>query len=39
MRNAGLKENKILYNYIMRNALLPQLTGLAMSLGTSSAVH
>ena len=31
---AGLKENKILRNYIMRNALLPQLTGLAMSLGT-----
>jgi peptide/nickel transport system permease protein len=30
----GLKENKILFNYIMRNALLPQLTGLAMSLGT-----
>jgi peptide/nickel transport system permease protein len=31
---AGLKENKILGNYIIRNALLPQLTGLAMSLGT-----
>jgi peptide/nickel transport system permease protein len=31
---AGLKENKILRHYIMRNALLPQLTGLAMSLGT-----
>ena len=31
---AGLKENKILRNYIMRNAMLPQLTGLAMSLGT-----
>ena len=31
---AGMKENKILYNYIMRNAMLPQLTGLAMSLGT-----
>lgn len=30
----GMKENKILPNYIMRNALLPQLTGLAMSLGT-----
>jgi peptide/nickel transport system permease protein len=30
----GLKENKILFNYIMRNAMLPQLTGLAMSLGT-----
>jgi len=31
---AGLKDNKILRNYIMRNALLPQITGLAMSLGT-----
>ena len=30
----GLKKNKILYQYIMRTALLPQLTGLAMSLGT-----
>jgi peptide/nickel transport system permease protein len=30
----GLEENKILRNYIMRNALLPQITGLAMSLGT-----
>jgi peptide/nickel transport system permease protein len=31
---AGLKKNKILFNYIMRNALLPQLTGLALTLGT-----
>jgi peptide/nickel transport system permease protein len=30
----GMKESKILNNYIMRNALLPQLTGLAMSLGS-----
>jgi peptide/nickel transport system permease protein len=30
----GMKESKILNSYIMRNALLPQLTGLAMSLGT-----
>jgi peptide/nickel transport system permease protein len=30
----GLKKNKILFNYIMRTALLPQLTGLALSLGT-----
>ena len=30
----GLKENKILLNYVMRNALLPQLTGLALSIGT-----
>ncbi len=31
---AGLKKNNILFNYIMRTAMLPQLTGLAMSLGT-----
>ena len=30
---AGLKKSRILNQYIMRNALLPQLTGLAMSLG------
>jgi len=30
----GMKENKILSKYIIRNALLPQITGLAMSLGT-----
>ncbi len=30
----GMKESKILTQYIMRNGLLPQLTGLAMSLGT-----
>jgi peptide/nickel transport system permease protein len=30
----GMKESKILNHYIMRNAMLPQLTGLAMSLGT-----
>jgi peptide/nickel transport system permease protein len=30
----GMKESKILAQYIMRNALLPQITGLAMSLGT-----
>ena len=30
----GMKENKIINHYIMRNALLPQLTGLAMSLGS-----
>jgi len=30
----GMKERKILNHYIMRNAMLPQLTGLAMSLGT-----
>ncbi|WP_119071197.1 ABC transporter permease [Aggregatilinea lenta] len=31
---AGLKKNKILVHYIMRTAMLPQLTALAMSLGT-----
>jgi peptide/nickel transport system permease protein len=30
----GMSEGKIRNNYIMRNAMLPQLTGLAMSLGT-----
>lgn len=30
----GMKESKILNHYVMRNALLPQLTGLAMSLGS-----
>jgi peptide/nickel transport system permease protein len=30
----GMKESKILSQYIMRNGLLPQLTGLGMSLGT-----
>lgn len=29
----GIKENKILF-YMFRNAMLPQLTGLALSLGT-----
>lgn len=31
--NAGLRENTILYQYVMRNALLPQITGLALQLG------
>jgi peptide/nickel transport system permease protein len=30
---AGLRENKILFNYVIRNALLPQITGLALQLG------
>jgi peptide/nickel transport system permease protein len=30
---AGLKERKILFGYIMPNAMLPQITGLALSLG------
>jgi peptide/nickel transport system permease protein len=31
---AGLKERKILFGYVLRNAMLPQVTGLALSLGT-----
>lgn len=31
--NAGLRQNTILYQYVMRNALLPQITGLALQLG------
>jgi peptide/nickel transport system permease protein len=31
--NAGLPQNTILYSYVMRNALLPQITGLALALG------
>ena len=30
----GLKDNRIFYRYAMRNAILPQFTGLALSLGT-----
>jgi peptide/nickel transport system permease protein len=30
----GLKDQRIFYRYAMRNAILPQLTGLALSLGT-----
>jgi peptide/nickel transport system permease protein len=30
---AGLKERKILFGYVIRNALLPQVTGLALQLG------
>jgi peptide/nickel transport system permease protein len=30
---AGVDRNKILTSYVMRNALMPQLTGLALSLG------
>ena len=30
---AGLKERKILFGYVMSNAMLPQITGLALSLG------
>ncbi len=31
--NAGLGKNRILSQYIMRNALLPQITGLALQIG------
>jgi peptide/nickel transport system permease protein len=30
---AGLGERKILFGYVIRNALLPQVTGLALQLG------
>jgi peptide/nickel transport system permease protein len=30
---AGLTERKVLFGYVMRNALLPQVTGLALNLG------
>lgn len=30
---AGLKERKILFGYVIRNAMLPQVTGLALQLG------
>ncbi|MDR1174213.1 MAG: ABC transporter permease [Treponema sp.] len=30
---AGIKERKILFGYVMRNALLPQVTGLALNIG------
>jgi peptide/nickel transport system permease protein len=29
----GIKENRILWGYAFRNALLPQATGLAISMG------
>lgn len=31
--NAGLPERKIVFDYVIRNAMLPQITGLAMQLG------
>ena len=30
---AGVKRRRILWSYVMRNAVAPQVTGLAMSLG------
>lgn len=30
----GVPHRRILYSYVMRNAMVPQVTGLAMSLGT-----
>lgn len=32
-KSKGLKKTKIFFRYILRNTLLPQVTGLAMSLG------
>ena len=31
--SAGVDRGRILTSYVMRNALVPQVTGLAMSLG------
>ena len=31
--NTGLRKEKILNQYIMRNAMLPQITGLALQIG------
>jgi peptide/nickel transport system permease protein len=31
--NAGLRQRNILFDYVMRNAMLPQITGLALQLG------
>ncbi len=31
--NAGLRKNRILTQYIIRNAMLPQITGLALQIG------
>jgi len=31
---AGLRKRKILFDYVMRNALLPQITGLGLQLGS-----
>ena len=31
--NGRAEQNKILFSYVMRNALLPQITGLALQLG------
>ncbi|GIV79033.1 ABC transporter permease [Litorilinea aerophila] len=33
VENAGLPERTIVFNYVIRNALLPQITGLALQLG------
>ena len=35
----GVAGGRILRSYVMRNALMPQVTGLAMSLGTSSTAR
>ena len=33
-RAKGLSQNRILYGHVFRNAMLPQVTGLALSIGT-----
>jgi peptide/nickel transport system permease protein len=33
----GIKEDRIVGQYVIRNAMLPQITNLALSLGRSSA--
>jgi len=35
----GLSRRRIMYKYAARNAMLPSLSGFAMSLGSSSAAH
>ena len=33
VQNAGLRKNRILTQYVIRNAMLPQITGLALQIG------
>ena len=33
VENAGLRKNRILTQYVIRNAMLPQITGLALQIG------
>ena len=32
-KSLGVQDGEILYNYAIRNAMLPQVTGLTLSLG------